>query len=82
MTASLQARLERLENTTGGGGECRRCSGTTMVVANGVLESVTKHGQRLTPDEAEAFEREELEEGGRCPICGRKRPEVTVGSWG
>jgi hypothetical protein len=83
MTTSPLARLERLEEWAGPGGECPRCSGTTVIIANDEVESVSfATGRRLPPDEAEAFEREEEEEGGRCPICGQTRHEVTVGSWG
>jgi Zn finger protein HypA/HybF involved in hydrogenase expression len=81
MTTSLHARVRRLENTSGSGGGCDRCSGTTMIVANGEVESVTKDARKLPPEEAEDFALEEEEHGGRCPVCGGEREEVTVGSW-
>jgi Ribonuclease G/E len=43
-TASLERRLETLEQA--GGGECPRCSGTTVVIVNDKLSSFTK-GRRL-----------------------------------
>ena len=73
----LKGRLERLEEAAGGG-ECPRCSGTVVIYVNDELESVTKDGRRLTPEEAEAFASDE--EGGRCPVCGAERgPEITIG---
>lgn len=81
MTTSLETRVTRLEDTAGGNGECPRCSGTTVIYLNGKLESVNRDGRLFTPKEAEAFEREEDEEG-RCPVCGAARQVITVGGWG
>ena len=76
---SLETRVRRLEDASGSG-DCPRCSRSTMVYVNEVLESVTKGGRKFTPEEAEAFESEE--EGGRCPVCGQGRPEIVIGGWG
>jgi len=76
MATSLQRRVEALEQADGGN-RCPRCSGTTVVLVNGNLWSVTKEGQKLTPEEAEAFAGEE--EDGRCPVCGQGRQEIKAG---
>jgi hypothetical protein len=79
MTTSLAARIKRLEGASGGGGECPRCSGTTVIYLNGKLDGVSKHGRRFTPEEAEAFKSEE-EQDGCCPVCGARRgPGIRVG---
>ena len=79
MTTSLHTRVRRLEGASGGGGECPRCSGTTITQVNGGLHSVSRHGRRFTPEAAEAFLGEE--EGGRCPRCGARRSsEIRIGS--
>ena len=80
MTTSLQTRLRRLETAAGAGGECPRCANTTVIMINGKLGGVSKDGGKLTPEEARAFVAEE--EDGRCPMCGQKRQEITVGGWG
>ena len=72
----LRGRQERLEKTAGGG-ECPRCSGTVVIYVNDELESITKDGRRLAPEEAEAFASEEG--NGRCPVCGASRHETTFG---
>ncbi len=78
MTTSLQSRVRRLEEATGGdGGKCPRCSGTIVVIVNGKLDGVSKDGRRFTPWEAEAFAGEE--EDGRCPVCGQGRQEISMG---
>ncbi len=81
VTTSRQTRVRRLEEATDGGGECPRCSGTTVIYLNGKLHSVTKEGRKLTPGEAQAFGAEE--EDGRCPVCGVSRgPEIVIGLGG
>jgi hypothetical protein len=45
MTTGLQTRVKQLEEAHGSG-ECPRCSGTTVVIVNDKLSSVTK-GRRL-----------------------------------
>jgi Zn finger protein HypA/HybF involved in hydrogenase expression len=76
--STLERRVEALEQA-GGGGECPRCSGTTVIFVNGKLRSVTRGRQKLTPEDAQAFADEE--EDGRCPMCGQGRQEITVGGW-
>jgi hypothetical protein len=79
-TASLETRVKQLEEAYGGG-ECPRCSGTTVVIVNDKLSSVTKGGRLFTSEEAQAFVAEE--EDGRCPVCGTPRgPEIVVGWYG
>ncbi len=73
----IKDRLKRLEKTAGGGG-CPRCSGTVVIYVNDELESITKDGRRLAPEEAEAFKSEE-EQDGCCPMCGASRHEITLG---
>jgi ssDNA-binding Zn-finger/Zn-ribbon topoisomerase 1 len=81
MPSALETRLQRLEEATDDGGECPRCSGTTVIYVNGKVSNVSKDGQKFTPEEAEAFESEE--EDGRCPVCGQERgPEIVIGGWG
>jgi len=80
MTTSLASRVRRLEKATGAGGECPRCSGTTVIYVNGKLGGVSKNGRKFTPQEAEGFVAEE--EAGRCPLCGQRREQITVGGWG
>lgn len=80
MATNLETRVRRLEEATGSSGECPRCSGTTVIYVNGKLSSVNRDGEKFTPEEAEAFVAEE--EDGRCPLCGQKRQEITVGGWG
>ncbi len=75
---SLKSRLEAIEQAHGGG-ECPRCSGTTVAYVNDKLEGASRHGRKLPPAEAEAFVEEE--EDGRCPVCGTKRaPTIRIGS--
>jgi len=76
VATSLEARVRRLEGA-GGGGKCPRCSGTAVIYLNGRLDSVSKHGRRLTPGEAETFASEE--EDDRCPVCGAKRTPIRIG---
>jgi Zn finger protein HypA/HybF involved in hydrogenase expression len=77
---SLERRVKVLEDVAGGG-KCPRCSGTTVVIVNSKLSSVTKDRRLFTPEEAQAFVEEE--EDGRCPVCGTHRgPEIVVGWYG
>jgi hypothetical protein len=48
-----------------------------VIYVNDELESITKDGRRLAPEEAEAFASEEG--NGRCPVCGASRHETTFG---
>ena len=78
MATNLESRVKRLEGARGGW-ECPRCSGTTVVYLNGGLDSVSKHGRRFPPEEAEDFVVAE-EENGRCPVCGAERgPTIRIG---
>jgi len=79
-SGTLRTRVRRLEVETGSGGECPRCSGTTVIIVNGKVGSVNRNGHLFAPEEAQAFVEEE--EDGRCPVCGQGRPEITVGGWG
>ena len=76
---SLERRVEALEQAHSGG-ECPRCSGTTVIIVSGKLGGVSKPGRKFTREEAEAFVAEE--EAGRCPLCGKVREQIKVGSWG
>jgi hypothetical protein len=82
MTTSLHTRVRRLEGASyavTGGGECPRCSGTTLIHVHDALHSVSRHGRILTPEEAEAFAGEE--EGGCSPVCGATRGTgIRIGS--
>jgi Zn finger protein HypA/HybF involved in hydrogenase expression len=82
VATSLETRVHRLEDAAGSGGECPRCAGTTVIIVNNNVESVNRDGQKLGPEEAREFADEERD--GRCPLCGQKRQEITVGSrgWG
>ncbi len=77
MATSLDTRIKRLEDV-GGGGECPRCSGVVAVTMNGEFSSAHKNGEPMSEEEWDAFEAEEDEEG-RCPMCGQKPENITVG---
>ena len=80
MTTSLETRVKRLEAAMGDGGECPRCSGTTVIYVNRKLGGVSKPGRKFTLEEARAFVDEE--EDGRCPLCGAERePTIRLSSW-
>ncbi len=78
MATGIATRVRRLEDTGGGGGECSRCSGVVEVFVCGKLSSASKHGEEMTEGEYRQFVDEEDEEG-RCPVCGGKSVEITVG---
>ncbi len=73
----LDNRIDRLEREVGGG-ECPRCSGIFAVTVNGEFSSASKDGVPMSQEEWCAFEAEEDEEG-RCPVCGEKPQDITVG---
>jgi ssDNA-binding Zn-finger/Zn-ribbon topoisomerase 1 len=78
MTTRLASRVRRLEKAAGAGGECSRCSGTTVIYVNDRLESVSRTGRLFTQEEARVFVEEE--EDGRCPRCGTRRgPTIRIG---
>ncbi len=76
MATGLETRIRRLEDA-GAGGECPRCSGVVGVFMNGEFSSAHKNGVQMSREEYEAHEAEEEE--GRCPVCGRKPENITVG---
>jgi rRNA maturation protein Nop10 len=76
VATGLETRVKKLEDV-GGGGECPRCSGVVAVTMNGEFSSASKHGVPMSEEEWCAFEAEEEE--GRCPVCGEKPQDITVG---
>ncbi len=76
-TTGLVRRVLHLEDA-GGGGECPRCSGVVGVFMNGEFSSAHKNGVPMSEEEWDAFADEE-EEDGRCPVCGQKPENITVG---
>ncbi len=77
MATSLETRVRRLEDTDGGN-ECPRCSGVLGITLDGEFRSASRHGEEMTEEEYEAFEAEE-DAAGRCPVCGEKPENITVG---
>ncbi len=77
MATGLVTRVRRLEDT-GGDGECPRCSGMVVVLLGGEFSGASKHGREMSEEEYREFEAEEDDEG-RCPVCGGKATEITVG---
>ncbi len=77
MATSLDTRIRKLEDA-GGDGECPRCSGVFAVTMNGEFSSAGKHGVPMSEEEYKAFEAEE-DGKGRCPVCGQKPENITVG---
>ncbi len=76
-TTGLVRRVLHLEDA-GDGGECPRCSGVVAIFMNGEFSSAHKNGVPMSEEEWDAFADEE-EEDGRCPVCGRKPENITVG---
>ena len=79
MVATIERRLERLEQTFGDS-PCERCRNTQIIIDCSGNISVVKDGSRLTPEAARAFHQEE-QPGSVCPRCGKPRRKVRVG-WG
>ncbi len=78
MMRSVETRIRRLEADAGGdGGACPRCSGVVGVFMNGAFSGAHKNGVPMSEEEWDAFEDEEEE--GRCPVCGEKPENITVG---
>ena len=86
MATSLQMRVKRLEDASGGdGGGCDRCRGTLLVVSNaitGELHSASWNGEPLDRSELEEQQTET-----KCPKCGRKidpdeATEIRIGGRG
>ncbi len=75
--AGIGTRIRRLEDATGGSGECPRCSGVVAVTMNGEFSSASKDGVPMSEEEWCTFEAEEEE--GRCPVCGEKPHDIKVG---
>ena len=78
MATGLVTRVKRLEDSGGDGGECPRCSGVVAVCLHGEPDSASKNGKEMSKEEYREFLDEE-DEDGRCPVCGRKAVEITVG---
>ncbi len=76
MATGLDTRIRKLEDADGSG-ECPRCSGVVGILMNGEFSSASKYGVPMSREEYEAHEAEEEE--GRCPVCGRKPENITVG---
>jgi DNA-directed RNA polymerase subunit RPC12/RpoP len=76
-TTGLVRRVRHLEDADGGG-ECPRCSGVVVVTMDGEFSSASKDGVPMSEEEYEAHEAEEDGEG-RCPVCGEKPHDITVG---
>ena len=79
MVATIERRLERLEQTFGDS-PCERCRNTQIIIDCSGNISVVKDGSRLTSEAARVFHAEE-EPGGVCPRCGNVRQRVRV-TWG
>lgn len=77
MATGLEARIRRLEDS-GGDGECPRCSGVVGIILDGEFWSANRHGEEMSEEEWRRHEAEEGEDG-RCPVCGQKPQEITVG---
>jgi hypothetical protein len=77
---SLERRVEALEDASGGGGGCERCSGVLVVLSNvitGEFHSASWRGEDISEEEAHEHYTEQ-----KCPRCGRKlgeRPVIKVG---
>ncbi len=79
MATGLATRVKRLEDSGGGGGgECPRCSGVLVVSICGEPDSASKDGKDMSKEEYREFVAEE-DEDGRCPVCGGKGIQITVG---
>ncbi|MDP9487400.1 MAG: hypothetical protein M3Q49_16725 [Actinomycetota bacterium] len=76
MATGLVRRVRHLEDA-GGGGECPRCSGVVGIFMNGTFSSAHKNGVPMSREEYEGHDAEE--EDGRCPVCGQKPENITVG---
>ena len=82
MTASLQTRVKRLEEASGGDGGCERCRGVLVLASNaitGEFHSATWNGELLSEEEVRERQAETS-----CPRCGRKldsgeAPVIKVG---
>ena len=79
MVATIERRLERLEQTFGDS-PCERCRNTQIIIDCSGNISVVKDGSRLTSEAARVFHREE-EPHGICPACGGYRERVRI-VWG
>ena len=79
MVATIERRLERLEQTFGDS-PCERCRNTQIIIDCSGNISVVKDGRRLTSEAARVFHREE-EPHGICPACGGYRERVRI-VWG
>jgi len=48
------------------------------IILDGEFQSASRHGEDMSQEEYEALVAEEDEEG-RCPVCGEKPENITVG---
>ena len=83
MATSLETRVRRLEEATGGGGGgCDWCRGTLTVVSDSITGEF--HSARWNGETLDRAELEERQMGTTCPKCGRRidpgeATEVRVG---
>jgi hypothetical protein len=71
---NLRGRIERLEQRAPDPDPCPRCSGVFTVEVNGELDSATRDGAPMSPDEIARYGA-----GGPCPECGREPLTIRVG---
>jgi hypothetical protein len=68
MTTSLQTRVRRLEEASGGDGGCERCCGTLVIVSNVITREFHSASWRGEDMSEEEFHERRAET--RCPRCG------------
>ncbi len=71
MATSLETRVRRLEEATGGGGGgCDRCRGMLIVVSDSITGEF--HSARWNGAPLDRAELEERQAETNCPKCGRR----------
>ena len=73
---SIERRLKLLEQA--GGGECSRCSGVFVVIVSGQFCRATRHGEPMSEEEYQQYEREKGPDG-ECPDCDQIAGTIKVG---